>query len=104
VPVVYDRETRAKGEMGPEGQSVKDTYAEFARRLARERDVCARTLGARGAVAIDPRSLIDAVAKADGGRTTWFVDDCHYTDEGNDVLARLYVEKLAAEGLLGGAK
>ena len=31
---------------------------------------------------------------------TWFVDECHYTDEGMDILAAETVAALAAAGAL----
>jgi hypothetical protein len=78
--------------------------AEIKRRVAESRERVAPVVRARGGAVIDGPGLLKELSRQDGGRSTWFMDDCHYTPEGNDRLGDLFARAFVEAGLIEGAK
>ena len=100
VPLVHDRAPLAPSEASAAAVDPPSLGEELHRRVALCKRLGADAVRAGGGTVIDAPALLAEAAKADVGKTAWFVDDCHYTVEGNDLLGRLVAAALGDAGLL----
>lgn len=98
VPLVYDRGAA----LGPNEAAARreEPYAtEVARRSAELRQRVGPAVIARSGHVLDLATAIARRAAA-ARDEQWFLDDCHYTDRGMDVLAEETVAALVAAGVV----